>query len=274
MGSIIDKAASVVGIDLTGKKGAQSALNDQASAVEQFKSYTGEALKKQEGYLSPFQQAGLGALSRLQSGDLQMDPGYQFRLDEGMKAINAAAAARGMGNSGRTLKELTRFGQDYASQEYGNAFNRQMGLAGLGQNAATNLAQFQGQYGQGVGQAYMGLGNASAAKQLGQSNREAQLTNQVIQGGTAALMFSDERLKTNIVPVCPVELAEMKKHLKAYAFNYISEGHGRGEWVGVMAQDLEKSALGRTLVVENELGQKTIDTNKLLSLFLATQAAA
>jgi len=273
MGGVINKIAGQVGIDLLGGKGAQNALNDQQSAVEQFKHYTGEALKQQQSYLNPYREAGLGALSRIQSGDIMQDPGYQFRLGEGMKAINAAAAARGLANSGRTLKELARFGQDYATQEYGNAFNRQMNLAGMGQNAANTLGQFQGQYGQGVGNAFLGLGNASAAKQVGQANREAQLTGQIIQGGTAAL-FSDARLKENIKPVCPVELSEMKRHLKAYAFNYVNDSYGSGEWIGVMAQDLEKSTLGRTLVVENDKGEKTIDVNRLLSLFLATQAAA
>lgn len=73
-----------------------------------------------------------------------IDPGFQFRMDAGTNAINNNAATRGMLQSGDTLRELTQFGQDMGSQEYGNAFNRwlgegqfRQGLTGIGQNAAT-----------------------------------------------------------------------------------------------------------------------------------------
>jgi hypothetical protein len=67
-------------------------------------------------------------------------------------------------------------------------------------------------------------------------------------------------------------LKEMKKHLKAYAFNYKNDKHGIGNWIGVMAQDLEKSKLGRTLVIHDENGNKMIDLRKVLSMFLSTMA--
>lgn len=52
------------------------------------------------------------------------DPGYQFRLDQGMKGLNNSAAARGGLLSGAALKAADQYNQDYASGEYGNAFNR------------------------------------------------------------------------------------------------------------------------------------------------------
>lgn len=52
------------------------------------------------------------------------DPGYQFRLDEGQKLLEGSAAAGGNLLSGSTLKALTNYGQNAASQEYQNAFNR------------------------------------------------------------------------------------------------------------------------------------------------------
>lgn len=88
------------------------------------------------------------------------------------------------------------------------------------------------------------------------------------------MYFSDERLKENIQPVDQNDFKEMKKHLKAYKFNYKSDKHGRGDWIGVMAQDLEKSRLGRTLVSHDEFGNKTIDIRKVLSMFLSTIAEA
>lgn len=84
--------------------------------------------------------------------NLEQDPGYQFRLREGMRAIQQSASAAGTLQSGNTLKGLTRFGQDYASQEYGNAYNRAFGenqqQNNIAQQGFGNAIQVnQGQYG-------------------------------------------------------------------------------------------------------------------------------
>ena len=70
------------------------------------------------------QQLGDLASDRFDMSDFQQDPGYAFRLREGEEAINRAAASAGRFDSGRALKDLTRFGQEFASNEFGNAFNR------------------------------------------------------------------------------------------------------------------------------------------------------
>lgn len=53
------------------------------------------------------------------------DPGYQARLSEGQKALETSAAARGLLRTGATLKGLSRYGQELAAQEYGQAYERQ-----------------------------------------------------------------------------------------------------------------------------------------------------
>jgi hypothetical protein len=58
--------------------------------------------------------------------DMMLDPGYNFRVSEGMKAINRSATAAGMGLSGTQMKAAQGFGQDMASQEYQNIFNRSL----------------------------------------------------------------------------------------------------------------------------------------------------
>ncbi len=72
-----------------------------------------------------------------QQFNFQADPGYAFRLAEGIKALEQSAAARGNLLSGTTGKALQRYGQGLASQEYSNAFNRfqteRAARAGLGQ---------------------------------------------------------------------------------------------------------------------------------------------
>jgi hypothetical protein len=71
--------------------------------------------------------------------DLQADPGYQFRLAEGMKALNQQAAARGGLISGAALKGAQRFGQDLGSQEYGAAYGRALTQYGAGVDRANTM---------------------------------------------------------------------------------------------------------------------------------------
>lgn len=59
--------------------------------------------------------------------DVFNDPSYQFRLNEGLKALERSAAARGTLRTGNTLEDLMRYGQDYASTEYGKAVDRARG---------------------------------------------------------------------------------------------------------------------------------------------------
>lgn len=59
--------------------------------------------------------------------DMQADPSYQFRLDQGRKALEASKAAQGILKTGGTAKGLMEYGQGYASQEYGNVYNRKIG---------------------------------------------------------------------------------------------------------------------------------------------------
>lgn len=52
------------------------------------------------------------------------DPGYQFRLNQGQRALEASAAGRGVLRTGGTLKDILGYGQSLASQEYQNVFDR------------------------------------------------------------------------------------------------------------------------------------------------------
>ena len=110
-----------------------------------------------------------------------IDPGYQFRLKEGMQGLERSAAARGGLLSGGTLKGIQRYGQDMASQEYTNAFNRYQAertgtlnpfqaMAGQGQSTANTLTNLGMNYANQAGEAYMGAGNARASGYVGQGN--------------------------------------------------------------------------------------------------------
>jgi len=127
------------------------------------------------------------------AGDLEMDPGYQFRLGEGMKALERSAAARGGLLSGSALRGTQRFGQELASQEYMNAFNRaqaQLGtrlgtlgsLYGGGQASAQQIAGQAGQMGSNIGNLMMQGGQARASGYLGQANALSQALGQGAMG--------------------------------------------------------------------------------------------
>ena len=184
MGSIIGAVTDpLLGTDLQGKKAAGAALGYQQDATNTANAASLQAYNDQKNYLNPYLTGGQTAFQNLLSGNMQMDPGYQFRLSEGQKAINNAASARGMYGGGSTLKALTRYGQDYASNEYQNAFNRQNTLANYGFQGANNLGNFAGQYGQQIGNNAIGMGNSQAAGAIAQGNRASNDVNQLIQGG-------------------------------------------------------------------------------------------
>jgi len=101
---------------------------------------------------------------------LQNSPGYQFRLGEGLKALERSAAARGTLQTGGTLKGLTRYGQEYASNEYDKRNSQLFGWAGMGMNAASAQAGQNSQYANTAGDLLTQQGNANAAGTVGSAN--------------------------------------------------------------------------------------------------------
>ena len=110
-----------------------------------------------------------------------IDPGYQFRLEQGQLANQRAANMAGGGISGNALKGLEDYTQGLASQEYGNAFNRFQtnrtniyntlaGIAGLGQNAYNTSAQTGTTAAGNIGGTIANVGAAQAGGQVGASN--------------------------------------------------------------------------------------------------------
>jgi len=113
--------------------------------------------------------------------DFEADPGYAFRQSEGMKALERSAAARGGLLSGGTMKGIQRFGQDLASQEYQNAFNRYQvnranqlnplqSLMGAGQSSANVLTGAAGQMGQNQAAGITNAAQARASGYVGSAN--------------------------------------------------------------------------------------------------------
>jgi hypothetical protein len=124
--------------------------------------------------------SGAGAPSNA-IAQFQTSPGYQFRLDQGMQAIDRSAASRGRLMSGATLKAAQGFGQGLATDEFGNFINRLQTLAGVGQSAtntgvaageatAGNIGNAAVAGGNAIGQGILGAGQARASGYVGSAN--------------------------------------------------------------------------------------------------------
>ena len=133
--------------------------------------------------LAPWREGGTWALGELREkisagpGEYTESPGYQFRLGEGVRAREMGAAARGNVLSGAQQKGLTRYGQDYATQDVDNFLRRYyqsltpyQSMAGQGQTTAGQTAQMGMQTGQGIGQNYLAAGQARASGYINQAN--------------------------------------------------------------------------------------------------------
>lgn len=125
---------------------------------------------------------GYGQLAKpFTMADYQADPGYQFRLAEGKKALDRAASAGGKYFSGGAIKGLIDYNQDSASKEYQNAYdrynanqtnlyNRLAGASGTGQTAASGLSAAGQNSANNISNNITGAGNAQAAGQVGAAN--------------------------------------------------------------------------------------------------------
>ena len=115
------------------------------------------AQEQTEEQLDPFADIGRGAFDQIAAilgipnsqgvtpdgrdfSGFFKSPGFQFRLNEGIKGVERSGAARGLLQSGRTFKDVQRFGEGLASSEFNNFFNQLFATSQAGQGAATNIA--------------------------------------------------------------------------------------------------------------------------------------
>jgi hypothetical protein len=151
--------------------------------------------------------------------NFQADPGYQFRMNEGMRGINNNMSAQGMSLSGATMKALQKYGQGMASQEYGNAYNRfsndrqfdygvwgdaynrqaqekaqqwnrGIGLANVGVNAANQMGNYAMNAGQSVADTVIGGANAKAAGIMGVGQSIGNMGQNISSMGQIPLAYS------------------------------------------------------------------------------------
>jgi hypothetical protein len=189
-------AGAVVGSAVIGGIASSNAASKQAGAADRATEAQREAFNRQTELNKPFYDTGVNALTKLSNQSpytrdtftFQEDPGYAFRFNEGMKGLNANAAARGGLISGNALRAATDYGQALGSQEYQNAYQRylsnqalklqeyntntgvQQNLASMGQASANNQAGAAGAFGAAAGGNIIGAANAGAAGTVGAAN--------------------------------------------------------------------------------------------------------
>jgi hypothetical protein len=265
---------------------SNQAASAQKKAAQKASDTQMQMFNTTQNNLQPYMGAGASAQSTLTNelpnlaapvvmdqAALQRTPGYQFNRAQGLRAVQNGYAARGLGSSGAALKGAANYATGLADSTYQNQFNnavtnqtnkynRLLGVASLGENAAAGLGNNAVTTGANIGNNIVGAGNGQAAAYLqgGQAIGNAAnsvpnslLTQQLIGGiygnnaggGASAggpgvfdqeafssgLPWSDIRLKENIISI------GSENGFPIYSFNY--KWHPQ-TYIGVMAQDILK----------------------------------
>jgi len=137
------------------QKAASTMAAQQRANLVKSQARTQAATDQAKAYMNPWREAGTDALGKLQAkiaagpGDMEKSPGYQFRLDEGQKAIERSAAARGGVLSGAATKAALKYGQDFATNDYDNFLRRYYEsmeplerMSGKGMSASQTMGNF------------------------------------------------------------------------------------------------------------------------------------
>lgn len=206
--AIIGGAVVGAGASIYSSNKASNAQQDAANNATGLQKYQYDQTRADQ---QPYRDAGYGALNKLQSmlglsGDktapgygslstpftgasVTTDPGYQFGLTQGTQAANRAANAQGRQYSGATLKALSRYGDDYATTKFDDAFNRNQsqnnqlynqlaGVSGTGQIATNQVGAYGQQTANNIGNIGISNANAQGANSIAQGNIFGNSVNQ------------------------------------------------------------------------------------------------
>jgi hypothetical protein len=215
-------AAAIAGSGALSAGSSLLGAGKSAGAAKDAANLSNQRYQQTRGDLAPFTTAGQGGLDTLTGlaklgpnaggpdyvaqanalfpgqmtqAELEQTPGYQFTLGQGLKAVQSANAAKGLGVSGAALKGAAQFATGLANNTYKdqfniaqqrfadvgtlntmqqgnvtNAYNRASGLASLGENAAAQTGSTGATLANQAGNALMAAGNDQAAGLKGVSN--------------------------------------------------------------------------------------------------------
>lgn len=157
VGGIVSSEASKAQV-----KGQREGMEAEERISERNLEFQREMAEQQIADFEPWRESGQRALDQIWAGiesgsfevgniNLEDDPGYRVRMQEGIDALDASASARGRLLSGAQKKALTQFGQEQGSKEYANAYARELqkkqqrynilsGLSSQGQKSSARQA--------------------------------------------------------------------------------------------------------------------------------------
>lgn len=145
-------------------------------------------------------------LKQFTNEDFVKDPGYNFRLSEGEKGVDRALAARGGRESGAALKAIAKYNQDFSSNEFQAAYNRDA----LDKNRTYSFLSGQSAQGLGAAQGNNALAANVASNSasingnltntlLALNNQREQNQQNGIQSAIGNFIYGTERAKNSSV---------------------------------------------------------------------------
>lgn len=175
--AIIGGGASIISSNKASKTAKNAADASNALAREQY--------NRNEANLSPYMGQGplatqtINGLLGLGGNQAQSDAafntfksstGYESRLAEGNRGVNAALGASSIRDSGAAVKAASKFNQNFASNEFGNYLGNLQNQQALGMSAASALAGVSQNYTNTVSNNNNNAANVSGQAALSNAN--------------------------------------------------------------------------------------------------------
>lgn len=232
-------AAGGVADAAIGAHAAGKAADQQAASADKALGFQQQVFDTQQANQAPFVSAGQTSIGKLMdslnngtfgpgsnpaapqfAGAPTLDqaratPGYQFTLQQGLRGVDAGAAAHGGALSGGAVKSELGYATGLADSTYSDVFNRSLATydanlqgyqanlakqaqefsqlyqpASLGENAAANVGNTSQQVASNVGSLMTQVGNAQAAGTIGAANATIGGINSATGGISSSLLAS------------------------------------------------------------------------------------
>ena len=154
---------------------------NDASIAEQRRQYD----QAREDF-APYREWGISGMNALNDplANFEASPGYEWRRNEGMRDIGNQFAVKGGG--GNAMKALAAFNQNYASNEFGNWWQRQMQKVDVGRGATNSVSAAGQNMANNVSAGYQSLGANTATVR---GNQYANMNN-ALNAGISNILFA------------------------------------------------------------------------------------
>ncbi len=227
----------------------------QQQSIEQQALGGGDDAQRTQDFLRALTAAGAGGNNGFANSGNPMAQQAQPLL---------GAPAQGNGNAG-TVGYTGGFNGGMGNVSYNSGSNMAATQNGMPSQSAGTPAAQQAVYGNGGGNSTQGAGVNQNASPQHYSNQYTQQSpsgpGQVGQYSqsqpqwnmNSMQLVSDETQKT---AVKEADISPFLATLGAHSYEYKDEKHGKGRFVSPMAQELEKTAIGRSAVVETPEGKQ------------------